>query len=248
MYSHISFGYPWYLSYGHLALLLVTLPVLWIVWKLRWPRILLYAGGLFAFWCLTSFFIARFVLDINGRGTLPTQAFLPNGPARVLDLGAGTGRSTLMVLEARPQATVVALDLFGESYDEHFGKPLRLSDNLRLAGVADRATIQKADMRQIPFEANSFDGVISAYAIDHLDRAGIRSTLSETARVVKPGGQFLMMVVGKEFWIQYAFGPLLVHARRIGSTFWADSLTAAGFDVVEQGHRPGTLYILARKR
>jgi hypothetical protein len=36
-------------------------------------------------------------------------------------MGAGAGRSSLMVLEARPQTTVVALDLFGESYQEHFG-------------------------------------------------------------------------------------------------------------------------------
>ena len=34
---------------------------------------------------------------------------------RVLDLGAGTGRSSIMVLTERPQATLVASDLFGPS-------------------------------------------------------------------------------------------------------------------------------------
>ena len=38
----------------------------------------------------------------------------------MLDLGAGSGRSTLMVLEARPKATLVALDSFSNSYAEHF--------------------------------------------------------------------------------------------------------------------------------
>src|SRR5262249_3550801 len=69
-----------------------------------------------------AFLVARLVLDVNGRPLLPTQSFLRSGVGRVLDIGAGTGRSSIMVLESRPQATLVALDLFAESFEQHFGR------------------------------------------------------------------------------------------------------------------------------
>jgi ubiquinone/menaquinone biosynthesis C-methylase UbiE len=53
-----------------------------------------------------------------------TDVVAPDGPnnvGRVLDIGAGTGRSSIKVLKARPQAISVALGLFGESFKQHFG-------------------------------------------------------------------------------------------------------------------------------
>jgi hypothetical protein len=38
--------------------------------------------------------------------------------------------------------------------------------------VNQRATIATADMRKLAFEPAAFDGVVSAYAIDHLNRQG----------------------------------------------------------------------------
>src|SRR6185295_17844571 len=119
------------------------------------------------------------------------ENFFRSGTGRVLDLGAGTGRSSIMVLAARPQANLVALDLFGDSFEHHFGNSetpqQKLLTNLKLAGVDQRATIQTADMRKLPYEAASFDAVVSAYAIDHLNRQGSDETLLEAARVIKPG-------------------------------------------------------------
>ncbi len=45
-------------------------------------------------------------------------------------------------------------------------------------------------MREVPFAPASFDPIVSAYAVDHLNREGIDRALSEAARVVKPGGEF----------------------------------------------------------
>ena len=156
-----------------------------------------------------------------------------------------------MVLEARPQATLVALDLFGESFEHHFGPSEspqeRLLQNLKEAGVEQRATIVTADMRKLPFEPAAFDAIVSAYAVDHLDRQGIRQSLAEAARVVKPGGDFLLILVGKEPWAQFAFGPLIMHSGALGSAWWATRLQEAGFQILEEGTRPGTLYLLARR-
>ena len=134
--------------------------------------------GIIALWSGAAFLADRLVIDVNGRPALPTKRFLASGVGRVLDIGAGTGRSSIMVLQARPHATLVATDLFGESFGEHFGHngspQQRLLANLKAAGVDQRATIITADMRNLPFESAEFDAVVSAYAMDHVNRAGSR--------------------------------------------------------------------------
>jgi SAM-dependent methyltransferase len=258
MHSHINFGYAWYLTYGHLLVTAIVLPFFWLAFARKWPKPLLAILGAVTLWSVTAFLVMQFGLNMNGRAALPTQSFLPAGSGRVLDMGAGTGRSTLMVLEARPGAFVVALDSFSDEYVNHFGnrengKPVpdqgreRLLLNLKAAGVDRRAAIQAGDMRQMPVESATFDGVVSAYAIDHLNRDGSRKALAEAYRVLKPGGQFLLMVIAKDLWLKLTWGPLLMHARLPGPDLWAGLLRDAGFQVIESGTRPGTLYFLARK-
>jgi len=190
MHSQINFGYAWPFSYGHLIIAVVALALFALGWVRKWHKLLLSAIGALTLWAFVAFLLVRFGFDMNGRATLPTQAFLSSGSGKVLDMGAGTGRSGVMVLEARPQTTLVALDSFGESYEEHFGKTKagesvedqgrqKLLANLKAAGLEQRATIQPGDMRHMPFEPATFDAAVSAYAIDHLNGEGARQALSE---------------------------------------------------------------------
>lgn len=208
--------------------------------------------GLLLLWSGAAFAATRFIMNLNGRASLPTESFLRSGTGRVLDMGAGTGRSSIMVLEHRPRTTLVALDLFGDSYRHHFGPDIspqdRLLANLTAAGVRDRATVQVGDMRKLPFEPAAFDAIVSAYAIDHLNRQGVDQSLREAARVLKPGGEMLLLLIGKDPWLQFTFGPLLLHGGLRGAEWWTSRLTDAGFQVTEQGTRPATLYLLARMR
>lgn len=249
---HIDYGYPWWLSYGHLPILAVTAPLLILGYARKWSKWLLVLLGVVVVWAGCALVIERFVMDINGQAELPTQSFLSSGTGRVLDIGAGTGRSSIMVLAARPQATLVALDLFGESFNQHFGPGAspqdRLMANLKAAGVDERASISTADMRKLPFEAGAFDGVVTAYAMDHLNRQGSDQSLAEAARVLKPGGDFLLMVIANEAWGKFTFGPLLAHGGFRGAGWWTGHIEKAGFQVVEQGTRPLTFYVLARRK
>src|SRR5262245_48254448 len=106
--AQIDFGYPWWLSYGHLTIAGVVAALLllgyWRKWS-RWPMVLL---GVISVWAATVFLLIHFGVDLNSKTTLPTENFLRSGEGRVLDLGAGTGRSAIMVLSARPKATLVA--------------------------------------------------------------------------------------------------------------------------------------------
>lgn len=246
----IDFGYPWWLSYGHLVILLPALGGLLAGWRFGWRRLWLILLGGLAAWAATAIFVTR-SFNVNGVAALPTESFLKSGTGRVLDIGAGTGRSAIMVLTARPKASLVAMDLFGDSFGHHFGSNgdprERLLTNLKAAGVADRASIETGDMRKLPFAAESFDAIVSAYAIDHVGRDGAHRALAEAHRVIKPGGDFLLVLVGNDRWTRLAYGPLLTHGGTRGIGWWHGAATHAGFTVEEQGSSPATIFLLLRR-
>ena len=157
-----------------------------------------------------------------------------------------------MVLKARPQATLVASDLFGDSFSQHFGPGERPQDrllaNLKAAGVDGRATIETADMLKLPFPDQSFDALVSAYAMDHLGRKNSPTALAEARRVLKPGGDFLLILIANDWWAKFAFGPMLSHGGTYGAAWWRAAATAAGFDVREEGTQPVTTFFLLTAR
>jgi len=248
--ASLDFGYPWWLNYGHLLLFGVALVITFAVRAAgasRWVTLLL---GLLSLWA-GSVALLVYLFGINRVPSLPTQDFLSAGTGRVLDLGAGTGRSSIMVLAERPRATLVASDLFGSSFTQHFGQGERPQDrllaNLKIAGVDQRARIETADMLKLPFPDSSFDALVSAYAMDHLGRNGARTALTEAHRVLKLGGDFLLMLVANDGWAKLAFGPLLSHGGTYGREWWRTAAAGAGFTVREQGSRPVTTWFLLNK-
>ena len=249
--SAIDFGYPWWLSYAHLAIAACALIGLLVGHRRTWPKWPMVFLVTLTLWSGAAFLAVRFAFDLSGGASLPTPNFLRSGVGRVVDLGAGTGRSSIMVLKARPRATLVALDSFADSFEQHFGPSdspqQRLAANLTAAGVDQRATIETGDMRKLPFESATFDAAISSYAIDHLGREGARQALAEGARVVKAGGNFLLTIVADDAWTRFAFGPMLIHRTR-GPTWWKARVEEAGFEVLEEGAPPMRLYLLARRR
>jgi hypothetical protein len=65
--------------------------------------------------------------------------------------------------------------------------------------------------------------------------------------VLKPGGDFLVMLVANGPWVKFMFGPLFQHFGIRGAGWWTGQMRQAGFHIVEEGTRPATLYILARR-
>jgi len=245
-----DFGYGWLWNYGHLLAALPFAAIAVLAWKRRWPRWLPISASAVSVWGLAGLLIVQLAMRMNLPTRLPTDAFLAGTSAEVLDAGAGSGRTSLMVLLARPSARVVALDL----YEGYFGiadnTPDRLHSNAALAGVESRVVARSGDMREIPFADRRFGGAVSAYAIDHLDRDGMERSLREIHRVLRPGGEFLLMVVNPDLWVRVAY-PFFVHHGYFGGRTdherWRSRLTAAGFEVLEMGTTPGTLHLLARK-
>jgi SAM-dependent methyltransferase len=245
-----DFDYAWPWTYGHLIAAIGFAGLAWVAHWLRWTRLMFIAGAL-ALWAIGGAIIIHGPLRFSRPVALPTEQFLPSGSGRVLDAGAGSGRSTLMVLLSRPAATVVALDRFSGYYGIVDNTPDRLRANARAAGVDGRLEVETGDMRDMPFTDASFDGVVSVAAIDHLNREGVERTLAEVTRVLRPGGQFLLMVVNPDIWTKVALPFLHGHGYFGAPTVpdrWRGQLTAAGLSVLEQGTQPSVLYFLTEKK
>jgi ubiquinone/menaquinone biosynthesis C-methylase UbiE len=243
-----DFGYSPLWTHGHLMpFALAASFMLLAVWR-RWPAWVRIAAGLAALWALAGFAVVQFVLQANRPVSLPTEAFLPAG-GEVLDVGAGSGRSTVMVLLARPAARVTALDIYQGYFGIDDNTPDRLRRNAAVAGAEDRVEVVTADMRRMPFGDRRFDGAVSVASIDHLNPEMIQQALAEVARVLKDNGEFLLVVINVDGWVRLAY-PFAHHgyfAHSPSDQVWRSRLEKAHFEIVEQGTRPALLYLLARK-
>jgi arsenite methyltransferase len=162
-----------------LALLGSTLVPAFLIgglWMLLSTASFLYTtrAGKFAVW-------AELLRELNLRGD-----------EQVLDMGSGRGAVLMMIAKLLPRGKAVGLDLW-KSTDQSGNTLEAARRNAELEGVADRVEFVTGDMTSMPFEAGSFDVVISALAIHNItDPAGRRKAIDEAFRVLKPGGRLLI--------------------------------------------------------
>lgn len=242
-----DFGYSWPITWGLLVPLALFGGLAALGVWLKWRRWLVIGCGLIAVWAIAGLLITHSMFGLTFPLTLPTQQFLSSGTGRVVDIGAGSGRAAIGLLLARPRVTVTAVDIYKGYYGIDDNTPERFMLNARIAGVADRAEAKVGDARELPLETGAYDGAISLAAIDHIPRAGIPKALAEAARVLKPRGEFLLMVVNVDHWAMFASPHAIGHHPRAHADRWRSMLESSGFEIVEQGTQPAVLYFLARK-
>lgn len=133
---------------------------------------------------------------------------LPPG-GRVLDLACGTGRVSIPL--AQQGFEVSGLDISD-----------RVLEVARAEGPG--LDFRRGDMRELPWEDESFDGVINVWtAFGYFDtQAEDERVLAEVVRVLRPGGVFLLETVNqakliREFqhqgWQELANGTLMLENR-----------------------------------
>src|SRR5688572_2663941 len=243
-----DFGYSWPITWGLLVPLALFGGLATVGIWLKWRRWLTMASGMIAVWAIGGLLMTHFVLGLSFPQKLPTQQFLSSGTGRVLDIGAGSGRAGIGLLLERPRVTVTAVDIYKGYYGIDDNTPERFMLNARIAGVAHRAEAIVGDARELPLQTGTYDGAISLAAIDHIPRAGIPKALAEVARILKPRGEFLLMIVNVDGWAMFASPHAIGHHPRADANRWRALLASAGFDIVEEGTRPAVLYFLTRKR
>lgn len=119
----------------------------------------------------------------------------------VMEIGLGQGADSEQII--RRGAVWYGLDLTAESVD-------RVRTRLALRQLAHRA-VKQGSVLNIPYESRSFDIVFSHGVLHHVP--DIRAAQYEIHRVLKPGGELIVMVYAK--WsLNYLVSIAIV--RRLG--------------------------------
>ena len=116
---------------------------------------------------------------------------------RVLDIGAGTGSLVVLIATHHPDVEIVALDPDPKALKRARQKCERHSIAVQLdQGFSDA----------LPYAEASFDRIFSTFMFHHLGPEEKRKTLTESRRVLKPGGTLHLLDFGgaadhSEGWI-----------------------------------------------
>ena len=143
--------------------------------------------GVTALWMLAS---SLWIKQIVMRRMLQDHDW--RGDEQVLDVGCGRGLVTIEAARRVPRGHVRGIDMW-QAQDLSDNGPDQTLANARLAGVADRLTVDTGDARALPYSDASFDLVTSMTVIHNIPNAeGRREAIAQIWRVVKPGGQILI--------------------------------------------------------
>jgi ubiquinone/menaquinone biosynthesis C-methylase UbiE len=110
---------------------------------------------------------------------------------RVLDLGCGIG-NILIALAEQIDFThpATGVDISPEL--------IRIGEReIAGAGLPDRIELRVAPATRLPFEDGTFDVVLTSHVLKHLDDDTLLASFREVARVLRPGGRFLLWEFAK---------------------------------------------------
>ena len=152
---------------------------------------------------------------------------------RVLDLGCGIANILIALTEriafTRPP---IGVDVSPALID--LGR-----SEIRKAGLDQKIELRVASATRLPFDDGSFDVVLTSHVIKHLDDQALAACFREVARLLPPGGRFLMW----EFKKSPLSAPIFISARATGlpppfklrseATLWS-ALTQAGYQRVNR--------------
>lgn len=119
--------------------------------------------------------------DFYGSVLELLEDHLRDEPVHCLDLGAGTGLLSELVLDRFPQASLTAIDIAEKMAEQA---------RLRLTRFGERVRIAVADYRHMDLPS-PVDAVVSALSIHHLADGEKRSLFRRIHDALQPGGLFI---------------------------------------------------------
>ena len=158
---------------------------------------------------------------------------------QVLEVGCGTGSLTLPAKrKAGPTGKVNGIDQIPQMIELSRQKAERAGEDI---------TFQTGSIDDIPFPDSQFDVVLCSFMIFHMSEGTRRKGLKEIWRVLKPGGQLLVLDLARpdhpleRFIAMRLFGGMLQHDLRELLPVMAES----GFVGAEMGMAPFRVLFLS---
>jgi arsenite methyltransferase len=115
------------------------------------------------------------------------------GDELVLDVGCGHGLMLIGAAKRLRGGRAIGLDLW-QKQDQAGNSREATWRNVEIEGVADRVELKDGDARKLPFADNTFDVIMSSWALHNIyDQAGRETAVREIVRALKPGGRLVLM-------------------------------------------------------
>ena len=111
-----------------------------------------------------------------------------DSPKTILDVATGTGDMAIMAYKMLKPEKIVGIDISTQMLEVGRKK-------IEKEGFGDKIELQSGDSETINFAENTFDAVIAAFGVRNFEN--LENGLSEMCRVLKPGGQIVILEFSK---------------------------------------------------
>lgn len=139
-------------------------------------------------WIAPIYDIFALLMESKARRKALEMMNLQDGE-KVLEVAIGTGLNLMEILKRNPNGWVEGVDISPKMLEKARQRLLKLgSRNFKL---------HLCDCRNLPFENNSFDIVISQYLLDILPVEDFIPVLQEFKRVLRNGGRLILVNMTK---------------------------------------------------
>lgn len=120
---------------------------------------------------------------------LKSQLQASNKPIEVLDFMSGNGETWKQITKQFPNCRITAVDISEEMTKNAIIKNRTFFNN--------SINVVKGNVLETNLSSNSYDIVICAFGLKHLNRSQTKSIFKETFRLLKSGGRFVFFDISK---------------------------------------------------
>ncbi len=138
-----------------------------------------------------------------------------SGREKVLDVGCGRGLLTILAARKLPIGEVLGIDTWSQEFlTDNFKEAAY--ENARLEKVTERIHFEDGDAVKLNFSKDSFDKVISSFALHSLAKRSDRDlAVLEMIRVLRPGGEIAILdILHSREYMQVLKSKGMIQIRR----------------------------------
>lgn len=122
----------------------------------------------------------------------------------LLDLGCGIGRHSILFGKSGFKVSCFDISEYGIEETKKWATKEQLEFNYKVG-----------DMLNLPYKDETFDSIMCYNVISHSDTEGVKKTINEIKRVLKPKGECYLTLCSKETWSFKQDWPLIDENTKI---------------------------------